>query len=77
MKNDDKAECVSAMLDFEISATIGARNMMRQESPSWRVMDAYGVHLIHFKNQLLKYKGGVFSPEFEMPIFKDKNSGGE
>jgi len=43
--------------------------MLRPMTTSWRSIDAYSQHMVHFKNALLKYGGGVFSPDFEMPEY--------
>jgi hypothetical protein len=69
MTADERAAVISSLLDFQVSAALGARDAMRPASPSWRSMDIYAMHLIHFKNQILKHGGSIFSPEFEMPAF--------
>ena len=67
LSNDEKAELVGDALEWTVSAACGARNTMKEGSPSWRFADAYVVHLIHYRNALLKYGGGVYSPDFAIP----------
>ena len=64
---DQMADIVMATLDWQISAAMGARDVMKPDCPSWRFADAYVRHLVHYYNCLLKYKGGVFSPDFCIP----------
>ena len=66
MTNDERAEIVLDVLEWQISAVIGARNTMRIGSPSHRFADAYAAELIRFSNILRKYGGGVYSPEFSI-----------
>ncbi len=67
LTNDEKADIVGDALEWQISAAIGARDVMRPESPSWRFGDAYVQYLTHYRNILLKHRGDVYLPKFAIP----------
>jgi len=67
LTNDEKAELVGDMLEWQISAATGARDHMREDSPVHRYACAYVYYLTEFRNILLQEGGGVYDPDFMIP----------